>query len=301
MRILISGSSGLIGTALKQQWSSNGHEVRTLVRRAPKTSLEFGWDPIDGTMDPAALAGVDAVVNLSGESLGRQLWTSGFKERLYSSRIASTQTLVEAMRAAATPPAVFLSQSATGFYGTHTQDAATEATPVGQNSFLADLCRVWETTAQQAPPETRTVLMRTGVVLSPRGGALAKLLLPLRVGLGGPLGSGKQWWPWITLADQVSAVDYLLTAPISGPVNLCSPEPATMGEIVKELGKALHRPTIAQVPEFVLRTALREMASELLLTSTLATPSVLVEHGFTFQHPDARTAAQWLVRGLTRS
>ncbi|MFI5085077.1 MAG: TIGR01777 family oxidoreductase [Actinomycetales bacterium] len=294
MHILISGGSGLLGSALRRHFTGTGHRVSSLVRRAARNSAEIRWEPSSGALDPAVLDGVDAVINLCGASLGGRPWSPAYKEVMYSSRLEPVHTLVTALRASATPPAVFLSASATGYYGQHDADAASEDAPVGSNSLLADICRQWEAAAAPAAEVTRTVMVRTGVVLAPRGGALSKLLLPLTLGLGGPLGNGRQFWPWITLADYVAAIDFLLHSPAAGPVNLCSPEPASVGQLIQALGRELHRPTRLPVPAFVLRLGLGEMAEEMLLTSTIAVPSTLLELGFSFGQPDAPSAARWV-------
>ncbi|WP_159803124.1 TIGR01777 family oxidoreductase [Arthrobacter zhaoguopingii] len=286
MHILIAGASGLIGKALSNRLRDN-HTVTRLVRRAPAGPDEVAWDPARGELDPSVMDQADAVINLSGTSIAGGLWTRSHKESLYSSRIRSTRTLVEAMRRAGSPPAVFLSQSASGYYGNRGDEVLTEASGSG-DLFLSDVCRRWEAEAVRAPEGVRTVLTRTGIVMSRKGGALPKLLLPMRLYAGGPLGSGQQWWPWITMTDEVRAMEHLLTAEVEGPVNLCAPQPERLQTLLQELGRALHRPTRFRVPQKVLTVAMGQLADELLLVSARMDPKVLTSSGFRF---DAVTAA----------
>jgi uncharacterized protein (TIGR01777 family) len=300
MRILLSGGSGLVGSALTTHLRGQGHQVGRLVRRPAGTEDEFQWDPAQRELDPRHLEGVDAVVNLSGAGLANRPWTRRYVEVLYESRVDPTLTLTAAMGRMAQPPKVFLSQSASGYYGATppARGAADESLPSSPHSLLADICRRWEAAAQTAPPSTRTVRMRTGVVLTPDGGALPKLLLPLKLGIGGPLGSGKQYWPWISLPDLVAAIDFLLSHDVAGPANLSAPDSSQVGVLVTALAKALGKPAKFRVPEMVLTAAMGDMAREMLLTSTRVRPAVLSSEGFTFRHPTPATVASWATGAL---
>lgn len=302
MEILIAGASGSIGTGLVRRLQSLGsvsgpHRVRRLVRRTAMGPDEVQWDPAAGLLDPRALDAVDAVINLSGAGIAGAPWTRGYKETLYSSRIRPTRTLVTAMKRAASPPRVFLSQSASGFYGDRGSEVLPETAGSG-DLLLSDICRKWEDTASGAPAGVRTVVLRTGVVLTPDSGALAALLLPLRLFAGGPLGAGTQWWPWITLEDELRAMEFLLTSEVSGPVNMAAPSGATLAELVTELGRVLHRPTRFRVPARVLTTAMGQLAEELLLTSARLVPAVLQREGFTFNQATVPDFGRWVRRSL---
>ncbi|WP_018134377.1 TIGR01777 family oxidoreductase [Acaricomes phytoseiuli] len=307
MRILISGASGMLGTAIAKLARSHGHDVISLVRRDSHSPQEISWDPSSGSLDPVALEGVDAVINLSGSPILEppRRWTKNFIENLYDSRLGPTRTLVKAMHQAANPPRVFLSQSGKDYYGQG--GPYTESSPaaeyVQQPGVLNDLCLHWEEAAEAAPEQTRTITMRTGVVFGPQGGALAKLLTPLRLGLGGNLGSGEQHWPWIALPDLAAAALFLLDpgsegAEVRGPVNFCAPEAATVQQIVKALGTALNRPTFFTVPAFALRAGLGKAADEVLLADTVTVPAVLSEAGFDFRYPTVTAAADWIAAEL---
>ncbi|PVE19459.1 TIGR01777 family oxidoreductase [Arthrobacter sp. Bz4] len=293
MRILISGASGTIGKAFIKQLEPGKHQVKRLVRRAPSGPDEVQWDPVAGGLDPAIMDATDAVVNLSGAGIAGAPWTRSYKETLYSSRLTATRTLVESMRRADSPPTVFLSQSASGYYGNRGSEVLPESAASG-DLLLSDICRRWEAEALRAPSSVRTVLMRTGVVMSTSGGALPKLLVPLRFFVGGPLGSGNQWWPWVTLDDQVRAMAFLLEAEVSGPVNISSPSPATLTDLTEALGAALNRPTRFRVPEWVLTAVLGQLAKELLLPSARLDPTVLKNAGFKFRHSSLDDLARWV-------
>ncbi|GAA1116370.1 TIGR01777 family oxidoreductase [Arthrobacter flavus] len=293
MRILISGASGTIGKAFIKQLEPGKHQVKRLVRRTPSGPNEVQWDPVAGGLDPSIMDATDAVVNLSGAGIAGAPWTRSYKETLYSSRLTSTRTLVESMRLADSPPNIFLSQSASGYYGDRGSEVLPESAASG-NLLLSDICRRWEAEALRAPSSVRTVLMRTGVVMSTSGGALPKLLIPLRFFVGGPLGSGNQWWPWVTLDDQVRAMAFLLEAEVSGPVNISSPSPATLTDLTEALGAALNRPTRFRVPEWVLTAVLGQLAKELLLPSARLDPTVLKSAGFEFRHSSLDDLARWV-------
>lgn len=296
MKIAITGSSGLIGTALVTRLQSTGHEVVRLVRRPPRSATEVQWDPAAGSLDPSALAGVDAVVNLAGAGVGDKRWTEEFKKVLVDSRVDSTRTVVNAMLALPEPPPVLVSGSAQGFYGDRGDEVLTESSPAGEG-FFPDLVRAWEAEAVRAAEESqgriRVVLARTGLVMSARGGAFGRMLPLLKLGLAGPLGNGRQWWSWITMEDEISAIEHLIASDVSGPVNVCAPAPGRQGDLTKSLGRAFGRPTLLPAPAFALRVVLGELSSD-ILASVRMSPTVLERSGFAFRHPDVEAAATWL-------
>jgi uncharacterized protein len=293
MRIVIAGASGLIGSHMSATFRDAGHEVVSLVRREPASATEVRWNPAAGELDPKALAGADAVVNLSGAGIGDRPWTRRRIDELFSSRVDSTRTLTRAMRLLDSPPPVFISQSGSGYYGDAGNTVLRENAPQGAGT-LARICGEWEAAAATAPPGVRVVVPRTAVVLSRSGGALGRLLPLIRLGVGGPLGNGRQYWPWITLPDVSAAFLFLLESPLSGPVNLCAPEDADVNALVAALAKALHRPAALRVPAPVLRLVMRDLADELLLASQRMEPALLSSAGFTWQHPTLAHAAQWV-------
>lgn len=293
MQIVISGASGLIGTAVSSRLRAKGHQVRTLVRRPAASPLEVQWNPATGTLDARALEGTDAVVNLAGAGIGDRPWTRSRIQELYASRVLSTRTLVSAMTLLEAPPSVFVSQSASGYDGNAGSAVLREGSPAGQG-VLAGLCRDWEAEARRAPAGVRVVLPRTGVVLSPRGGALARLLPLLRLGLGGPLGNGRQFWPWITLPDVAEAFCFLLEQHVSGPVNLSAPESSDVNSLISQLAAALNRPSFLRVPGPVLRLVMGKLADELLLSSQRLEPVLLTSAGYKWQYPSLAGAAEWV-------
>lgn len=286
MKILVSGASGLIGSALTEQLRSSGHEVATLVRRPPRSPAEHRWDPAAGELSPEALEGAEAVVNLSGAGIGDKRWTDGYKDELRRSRIDSTALIARSIAESADPPAVLLSGSAVGWYGDRGDEKLTEGSPPG-SGFLADLCKQWEAaTAPASDRGTRVVHLRTGIVLSARGGALAKQLPLFRFGLGGRFGSGAQWSSWISIDDHVAATAHLLTTDVEGAVNLTAPNPVTNRTFADTLGDVLHRPTVLTVPRFGPDLVLgRERADALLYTGQRVLPERLADDGFQFAHP----------------
>ena len=293
MRIVMAGASGLIGTSMSETFTKAGHDVVSLVRGNPASASEVRWDPAAGELDPQALAGADAVVNLSGAGIGDRPWTRKRVEELFSSRICSTRTLTQAMRQLDSPPAAFISQSGSNYYGDAGNTVLRESAPPGAGT-LSRICVEWEEAARSAPAGVRVVTTRTGVVLSRSGGALGKLLPLIRLGVGGPLGNGRQYWPWVTLPDVSAAFLFLLESRVSGPVNLCAPEQADVDTLVGEIARALHRPAALRVPAPVLRLLMRDLAEELLLSSQRMEPAVLLEAGFVWQHPTVAQAAQWV-------
>jgi len=293
MRILLAGASGLIGTALASTLKAGGHDVVRLVRRPPANTGEFQWDPAAGRLDAGAMTGTDAVINLSGAGIGDRPWTRHRINELSTSRLGATQTLTSAMRRMDSPPPVFLSQSASGYYGDAGHALLREDAPPGEG-ILARICADWEAVAHEAPAGVRVATPRTGVVLSRTGGALGRLLPLVRLGLGGPLGNGRQYWPWITLPDVTAAFEFLLTTELSGPVNVCAPENADVNALIARLAGALHRPALLRVPAPALRLAMGQLADELLLASQRMEPAVLAGAGFQWRHPTLDTAAAWV-------
>lgn len=290
LRILVSGASGLIGHALVPFLQTQGHEIRRLVRRAPKDESEIFWDPTRGELDPAKLEGVDAVIHLAGENVGRR-WTSARRERIMRSRVDGTRTLVLALAKLARKPKVFVSAAAVGFYGDRGDEILSERSEIG-HGFLPEVCLAWETHAEGAERlGVRTVLTRFGVVLSPAGGALAKMLPVFRAGVGGRLGAGTQWMSWVSIDDVVGAIYHaLLDTRCSGPVNVVGPVPVRNAEFAAALGRVLERPTILPVPASVLRLAFGQMAEETVLISSRVTASKLQETGYEFRHTDLEGA-----------
>ena len=290
-RIAISGSSGLIGTALVGHLKSEGHTVQRLVRRAPVAADEVQWDPQTGYVDLSALEGVDAVIHLAGVGVGDKRWTKRYKSEILNSRLMGTTTIAKAV--AELKPQVFISASAIGWYGESGNRAVIETDRVGDD-FLAAVCREWEAAADLAG-DVRTVKIRTGLVLDPTGGALGKMLPLFRLGFGGKLGSGKQWWSWITLHDQIRAIVFALEHQISGPVNLTSPNPVTNQEFTSALARALHRPAVFPAPAIALRIALGGFSTE-VLGSKKVIPHVLQEAGFTWDYPHITEALTELIQ-----
>lgn len=290
-RIAISGSSGLIGTALVGHLKSEGHTVQRLVRRAPVASDEVQWDPQTGFVDLAPLAGVDAIIHLAGVGVGDKRWTKKFKSEILNSRLLGTTAIAKAV--AELKPQVFISASAIGWYGESGNRAVVETDRAGDD-FLAAVCREWESAADLAG-DVRIVKIRTGLVLDPTGGALGKMLPLFRLGFGGKLGSGKQWWSWITLHDQIRAIVFALENPISGAVNVTSPNPVTNQEFTSALARALHRPALFPAPAFALKIALGGFSSE-VLGSKKVIPHVLQEAGFNWDYPHITEALNQLVQ-----
>ena len=283
MRIVIAGASGLIGTALTGLLAARGDEVVRLVRRPEAGPGEVSWDPAAGTLDPAALAGADAVVNLAGASLAQLPWTRSRRSGILRSRIAATSTIVRALREVGDASPALINASAVGLYGDRPGEPLTETAGAGRG-FLADVVRRWEAEALAAPPGTRVVLARTGLVIG-EGPALRPLRLLAGLGLAGPLGSGRQHWPWISLRDEASALVHLIDHGVSGPVNLAGPTPATAGDVVRTLARSMSRPYWFPTPAPLLTLALGDAARELLLSDQLEVPQVLRDTGFTFADP----------------
>ncbi len=289
----------MIGTALSEHLRGQGHDVIRLVRRPARDTGEWTWDPSAGELDEAVLDNTDAVVNLSGAGIGDRPWTKRRIQVLRDSRLQATGTLTAAMRRLDNPPATFVSQSASGYYGASREGVLREDSGPGAG-VLGSLCVEWERTARTAPPGVRVVTPRTGVVLSTSGGALGPLLPLLKLGLGGPFGNGRQYWPWITLTDEAGALAYLLTSDVDGPVNVCAPESADVNAIVAGLAKAFHRPAVCRVPRPALRLVLGRLADELVLADQRMEPVRLAEAGFNWQHPSLTDAMTWLSKSTAR-
>ena len=284
MRVAVTGASGLIGSALVPSLRQAGHDVVRLVRRRAEAPDEVAWDPAVGAVDTDALAGVDGVVHLAGAGVGDHRWTDDYKREIHDSRVQGTTTVARALTALDPAPRVLVSGSAIGWYGDTGDRAVDETAPRGEG-FLAEVVEDWEAAAAPAADAgIRIAHARTGLVLSRDGGALARLLPIARLGLAGRLGSGRQYWSFISLADEVAALTFLLEHDVHGPVNLTAPDPVTNATATATLGELLHRPTVLPVPSFGLKLALGEFATD-VLGSQRVLPAVLQREGFTFAHP----------------
>jgi uncharacterized protein len=292
VRIAVTGSTGLIGSAVVAALRDGGHRVIRLVRRTPASEDEIAWDPLapTGGLAPGALDGLDAVVHLAGANVAGRRWTAAYKEEIRASRVRGTRALADALAAASAPPSVLLSGSAIGWYGDTGGREVDESSPAG-SGFLPDVVREWEAAARQAEEAgIRVVTMRSGVVMSRRGGVLARMLPPFRLGLGARLGSGTQVMSWITLADYATIVSFLLARPeITGPVNLTTPHPVTNAEFTSALAAAVHRPGVLFLPEPALRLALGGVSSD-ILASARVMPRRLEAAGYRFRFPDLPAA-----------
>lgn len=291
MRVLISGSRGLVGSALTASLTAEGHQVVRLVHGEGRPEGDrIPWDPAAGTLDAGALEGMDAAVHLAGESLSGA-WTKARKAAIVESRVAGTRLLSSALAGLSNPPKVLLSASATGYYGNRGDEVLTEESPSGAG-FLAELCREWEAATQPVSAAgIRVVHPRFGMILSADGGALPTMLTPFRLGLGGRLGSGRQWMSWIALDDVVGGLQHALaTEALQGPVNFGSPKPVTNAEFTRTLAGVLGRPAFLRVPATALRLALGDMADEVLLTSQRMQPAKLLQSGYAFRFPELEGA-----------
>jgi len=286
MKIVVSGASGLIGSALVPSLEAAGHEVVRLIRAsAGNAPDEVVWDPAAGTLDPAVIDGADAFINLNGRSIAKGRWNSMAKEELRSSRLDSTGTLANAISSSENPPKVLVSASAVGYYGDRGNEVLDESSSIGEG-FLSELSHDWEQTALGASSErTRVALLRLGMVVA-RGGALGKMLTPFKLGVGGPIGSGRQFWPWIGIDDVCGIIDFILgDDEIKGPVNVVAPQELRCSEFARTLGRVLSRPAFMPMPAFAARLALGEMADSLLLASQRVRPRVLETVGYEFKSP----------------
>ena len=291
MHVAVTGASGLIGSALVNRLMKNQHRVSRMVRR-PAGAGEISWDPYAGSLDPEDLEGLDAVVHLAGENIGVR-WTKGRKARIRDSRVQGTRLLSEALARTHSRPQVLVSGSALGIYGSRGDEVLIESSTLGPaDDFLAVVGQEWENAAAPARAAgIRVVHPRFGVVLSPSGGALRKMLLPFRLGLGGRLGDGSQWISWISIDDAAGALLHLvLTATLAGPVNVTAPEPVRNRDFTRTLGRVLSRPTPLPVPAMALRLVMGEMADSTLLASARMLPERLLGSGYRFEHPDLETA-----------
>ena len=294
MRIAVTGSSGLIGSQLVTALNQRGHEVVRLVRRPASGPSEATWDPAAGTIDTAALAGIDGAVHLAGEGIGDARWSDAHKRRVLDSRVQGTTLLARTMAELSPRPAVIVSGSAVGFYGDRGDEVLTEESSVG-TGFLADVVRQWEaSTAAAEAAGIRVVHLRTGIVLSRKGGALKRALPIFKAGIGGNLGSGKQWWSWISLDDEVGLIMHALQdESLRGPLNATAPEPATNAEFSKALGRAIRRPVVMPVPKLAIKTLFgREMAEEMMFASQRAVPERAKGAGYGFCHPTLEQALE---------
>lgn len=297
MKILVTGASGLIGRALTTELQAQGHTVVAAVRREPRRNDEVHWDPKAGIMNQSAFDGVDAVVHLAGAGIGDKRWTDDYKMEILESRTLGTALLANTMASLDVKPKVFLSGSAIGIYGASDDDILDETSADGEG-FLADVCCAWEDAAAPASEAgIRTVFLRTGIVLSPQGGALKKQLPLFKLGLGGKFGNGKQWQSWISITDEVRAIIHLLTSQLSGPVNLTAPEPVTNAEFTKVLASTVSRPALFPIPPFGPKLLLGgELADALLFTGQRVIPDALTKDGFVFTHQTLDVALRALLK-----
>lgn len=300
MRVLVTGSSGLIGSALVRRLRDEGHDVVRLVRGAAGAAGEVRWDPTGGSVDLAALTAagpIDGIVHLAGEGIDEKRWSPAQKQKILDSRVHGTSLIAKTAAALDPAPKVFVCGSAVGYYGIRGDEVLTEQSAAG-TGFLADVARQWEASAAPASDAgIRTVLLRTGIVLAPKGGALGKLLPLLKLGIGGKLGRGDQWWSWISLEDEVRLIIHALgDEGMAGPVNGTAPHPVTNAELVQVAGKVLRRPAVLAVPKFALSIVMgRELTEEVVLAGQRALPEVAGARGFTFSHPDVEGALRGIL------
>ncbi|HTS56820.1 MAG TPA: TIGR01777 family oxidoreductase [Terriglobales bacterium] len=294
-KVLVSGSSGLVGSALLPRLAANGWPATRLIHRSPAGPGQISWDP-SRPIPPESVSGFDAVIHLAGETIAER-WTESKKQAIRDSRVLGTRNIAEALAQAAKPPALLVAASAIGYYGDRADEVLNEESAGGQG-FLAEVCREWEAATQAAAKAgVRTVLARFGIVLSTSGGALAKMLPPFRLGMGGRVGSGGQWWSWVALDDVVGAIEHVMkTNALAGPVNVVSPSPVTNREFTNSLASALSRPAIFPMPAFAARLALGQMADELLLASQRVEPARLRGSGYRFRRPDLDAALAAILR-----
>lgn len=297
MKVLITGASGLIGKALQRSFEEKGWDMLLASRSEPKDEKHIKWTVEEGFSDPERLEGIDAVVHLAGESVNGLRWTDEKKKAIRDSRVIGTRNLVDAISKLKEKPKVLVASSAIGFYGERGDEEMTESSSAG-TGFLPDVSREWESESRRAEDAgIRTVLLRTGIVLSKDGGALGTMLTPFKLGVGGVVGSGKQWMSWISLDDQVAIINFVIeNESIRGAVNAVSPNPATNEEFTKSLGDVLYRPTILPLPEFAVSMMFGEMGDALLLASTKVLPKRLLDAGFEFQYPGLRAAIENAVK-----
>ncbi len=295
MRIVIGGASGYLGRPLVDRLRAAGHDVVRLVRRDPSAPDEVTWRPNQDALDPSVVDGADAAINLAGVGVGDHRWSDDYRRLIRSSRVNATEALARSIGAAAKPPRVLLNASAVGYYGDTGDREVDEAAPAG-TGFFAEVCQAWE--AATAPAEEagiRVVHLRSGLVLGPGGGLLGPMLPLYRLGLGGPLGNGRQWMPWISRADELGAIEFLLTADdVTGAVNLTGPAPVPNKEFARTLGRVLRRPAVLPVPALLLRLVIGDFGREAVISQRVL-PAVLAGAGYRFEHPDLESALRWAV------
>jgi hypothetical protein len=296
MRVAITGSSGLLGTALTKSLQADGHSVVRVLRSTSRTDEStLRWDPVQGELDPKGLEGIDAVVHLAGAGILDKRWTDARKKELLDSRVLSTSLLANTLASMGSPPPAFLSGSAIGWYGERGNEACTEMSEPGDD-FLAELCKAWEAAAQPAKTAgIRVVHLRSGLVQSTHGGMLGKTLPLYKLGLGGRLGHGRQWWSWISMTDEIGAIRFLLDAEVGGPVNLTAPEPVTNLEYTRTLGAVLGRPTLFPTPMLGPRLLLGKEATQTIVESQRVMPRVLEDAGYQFAYPTLESALRALL------
>lgn len=291
MKVVVSGASGLIGSALVPALEAAGHDVLRLVRRDARGASEVAWDPGAGTVDAARLAGVDAAVSLSGANLNRR-WTAARKREIRDSRVSSTSLLARTLAELEPRPRVFVSAGGCGIYGDRGDEVLTEESELG-TGFLTDVGRAWEAAADPARAAgLRVVSFRQGMVLTRDGGALRQMLLPFKLGVGGRVASGRQWWSWVSLDDLVAAYLFVLESELAGPVNLASPSPVTSAAFAKALGRALHRPAVLPVPAVTIKVLFGERGEAVVLEGQRTLPARLLDAGFTFSYADLDAALE---------
>jgi uncharacterized protein (TIGR01777 family) len=297
MKILVSGSHGLVGKALTTSLANSGHEIVSLVRQSANDS-EIEWHPNQGKINRQQLEGFDVVVHLAGESIASGRWTEEKKKKIRESRVKGTELLSSALARLSQPPSTLINASAIGFYGNRGDELLTEKSAPGEG-FLPEVCMEWEKATGQAEAKgIKTIHTRFGIILDEKGGALERMLTPFRMGVGGKVGNGKQWMSWIALDDVISALRFLIDQPGSeGPVNFTAPNPVTNADFTEALGNVLSRPTLFSVPAFAARLAFGEMADELLLSSAKVEPERLKESGYQFKHPELSSALKAILSG----
>jgi len=297
MKILVTGSTGLVGSAVVPFLTTGGHQVVRLMRGTSTTTADqISWNPTQGTIEANKLEGIDAVVHLGGDNIAHGRWTDSKKQLIRDSRVQSTHLLAKTLASLSKPPRVLLSASAIGFYGDRGDEVMTEASSPG-SSFLCNVCREWEeATAPAREAGIRVINLRIGVVLTPKGAALKKMLTPFKLGLGGVVGSGRQWWSWVALDDVLRAILFCLSnETVSGPVNCVAPECLTNRDFTKTLGRVIRRPTLFPMPAFIVKTIFGEMGEELLLGSNRIAPNKLLQSGYQFAHPQLEPALRHLL------
>ena len=297
MKILVTGASGLVGTAVQESFAGKGYEMLLASRNAPKKPNDIQWNVETGFAELERLEGLDVVVHLAGESVSGLRWTDEKKRAIRDSRVLGTRNVVEAISKLREKPKLLVAASAIGFYGERGDEEVTESSAAGDN-FLSEVSKAWEAESRRAEDAgIRTVLLRTGIVLSRDGGALATMLTPFKLGVGGVVGSGKQWMSWVSLDDHVGVINYAIENDnLRGAVNSVSPNPVTNEEFTKTLGEVLYRPTILPLPEFAVSMVFGEMGDALLLTSTKVLPKRIEEAGFEFKYPDLKSALERAVK-----